>query len=90
MPPAPNDTPGDNNVEVHEMDTIPHDQLEGDLSDRTPLKPRKLAQDLSNRDYAIGIVLLLCVVLLWTASNFVTQVSLPTLLQYSISNTTRS
>ena len=32
--------------------------------------PRKLAQ----RDYAVGVCLLLLVVYLWTASNFVTEV----------------
>ena len=37
-------------------------------------RSRALAQMANRRDYAIGIVLLLCVVVLWTTSNFVTQV----------------
>ena len=37
-------------------------------------RSRALAQMANRRDYAIGIALLLCVVVLWTTSNFVTQV----------------
>lgn len=35
---------------------------------------RAQTQMKSRRDYVIGIILLLCVVILWTTSNFVTQV----------------
>lgn len=39
------------------------------------------SKDLKRRDYFIGIGLLLTVVLLWTISNFVTQVQSYSLLQ---------
>lgn len=38
---------------------------------KSPMRPV-----LNRREYAVGIVLLLVVVFLWTSSNFVTQVSL--------------
>ena len=43
---------------------------------RQKSKSRSRAQShmQSRRDYLIGILLLLCVVVLWTSSNFVTQV----------------
>ena len=41
-------------------------------------KPHALYK-LARRDYAIGICLLLLVVILWTTSNFVTQVCLFTI-----------
>lgn len=49
-----------------EMDTLP---IHPSSTGKSPA-PNKLAQ----RDYAVGICLLLSVVFLWTASNFVTQV----------------
>ncbi|EFI28637.1 vacuolar membrane protein [Coprinopsis cinerea okayama7 len=45
----------------------------GDMTDRTPLRHDLASGVLNRKDYAIGIALLLCVVLLWTASNFITQ-----------------
>jgi hypothetical protein len=43
------------------------------LRDKIPVPPSAAA--LNKRDYAIGILLLLSVVVLWTSSNFITQVS---------------
>lgn len=51
-------------------------QTDGQVNDRTPLRVASKTRALKKRDYAIGIVLLLCVVVLWTASNFITQVCL--------------
>ena len=48
-----------------EMDSLPAQSL-------VIAKSHKVAR----RDYAIGICLLLLVVILWTTSNFVTQVRL--------------
>ena len=73
--------------EAHEMDTLPQAPTHGRSLSRT--RSRILLRDdnkvveeplsdsvgLGRRDYAIGILLLLSVVVLWTLSNFITQVS---------------
>jgi len=48
------------------MDTLP--------AREASLSRRKAQRLLEKREYIIGIILLLLVVLLWTLSNFVTQV----------------
>ncbi|KAJ2928962.1 hypothetical protein H1R20_g8261, partial [Candolleomyces eurysporus] len=64
------------------MDTLPQAPAHGRsvslsrrsmsrLRDKTPVPPPAAA--LNKRDYAIGILLLLSVVVLWTSSNFITQ-----------------
>jgi hypothetical protein len=56
-----------NQPDVVEMDFLPISS-----SDSPPISRRKSVS--LSKDYAIGIILLLVVVILWTASNFVTQV----------------
>ncbi|KAJ2920180.1 hypothetical protein MD484_g24, partial [Candolleomyces efflorescens] len=75
---------GDNvgGAESFEMDTLPQAPAHGRsvslsrrsmsrLRDKTPVPPSAAA--LNKRDYAVGILLLLSVVVLWTSSNFITQ-----------------
>jgi hypothetical protein len=72
--------------EAHEMDTLPQAPTHGRSLSRTRsrilLRDDKVVEEplsdsvgLGRRDYAIGILLLLSVVVLWTLSNFITQVS---------------
>lgn len=54
------------------MDALGHDSAGVRARSKSPAAGKG---PFNKRDYAIGIVLLLMVVLLWTTSNFVTQVS---------------
>jgi len=66
-----------------EMDALPQAPTHGrsiSRGRRSVLVPDKIIiprepPELNKKDYAIGIVLLLSVVVLWTSSNFITQVS---------------
>ncbi|KAI0756678.1 hypothetical protein C8Q80DRAFT_1091943 [Daedaleopsis nitida] len=53
------------------MDTPPSPPLRARSRGRS--RSRALSQMESKRNYVVGILLLLCVVILWTSSNFVTQ-----------------
>lgn len=50
-----------------EMDTLPPDSVPAG-------QEHQLRRSLYDKDYLLGIGLLMLVVLLWTSSNFVTQV----------------
>lgn len=71
-------------VEAHEMDTLPQAPTHGRslsrsrsmiLGEDKVLEPLTPPKPLGKGDYAVGILLLLSVVVLWTSSNFITQVS---------------
>jgi hypothetical protein len=51
-----------------EMDSLP--------AQPPPTGKLPMSRKLARRDYAVGVCLLLLVVFLWTASNFVTEVRL--------------
>jgi hypothetical protein len=62
-------------------DSLGHDALEMDTLTTAPARPASTLSEkplsrmsLARKDYLIGIALLLVVVILWTSSNFVTQV----------------
>lgn len=70
--------------EVIEMDTLPQAPTHGRslsrgrrsmsmLRDGKSVEPLNRQAALNKKDYAIGILLLLSVVVLWTSSNFITQ-----------------
>jgi solute carrier family 35 protein F5 len=60
-------------TDTNQFDVVEMDFLPISSSDSPPISRRKSVS--LSKDYAIGIILLLVVVILWTASNFVTQVS---------------
>lgn len=69
--------PAEGSADTLEMDTLGSTVHPRRSVSRGPSASpgRALSRLKAKRDYAVGIGLLLVVVILWTASNFVTQVS---------------
>lgn len=63
------------------MDTLGHDSTRTRARSKSPVSDKR--GPLDSKDYTLGIALFLVVVLLWTISGFVTQVSLSTVQIYS-------